>query len=182
MKCRRYERLIQKKLDGLLSERDESALAAHLATCRRCREAMGDYEWIAQGIATQSQVEEVGLSGEVMARIREEGRGLRIWRPAAAIAAAAVVVITLGILFSLREEHTDRPAAAGGGPGQGEVIPTQGKGPRLFADIDIGMPDVVGNLRPSVEDNVRTLRMDAVTTRKALAKAFDEIARELPLI
>ena len=177
MKCRRWEKLIQKKLDGRLTDREGSALAAHLEACPQCREALGDYEGIARGLAAQAHGEEVRLSSEVMARIREEGRFFRI-RPLAVAAAAAVAVIGLGILFALRkgEVGTER---------NGSVTVQKAASPEVthfMVVADFRVPDLLEDSQRACSENVRTLRMDVVTTKEALAKAFTEIARDLPLI
>jgi len=182
MTCRRYERLIQKKLDGEMTEREEKALASHLEACASCRETLADYEWIARGLATQACGEEAGLTNDVMTRIRGEGRHLRIRPWAIAAAAAAVAVIALGLLFAFQKDSTTGQVAEKEEVVPVEVIPEQPGSILQLVRIDIDVPDVLGNTERVYQENMRTLRMDVATTKEALAKAFDEIARELPLI
>ena len=187
MKCWDSEKLIQKKLDGEISEEELRLLGEHLHRCRRCAQALADYEWIARTRAADALSEgarPVGvLSRDVMARLRdqspvEEKRPRWRFAPAfAAVAASLVLVLGLAVL--------GRMGRAGDRPG---VPPPKDDQPaseiaEWLPDLSaIETPDILKQSDLFLTQNIETLKADAETTRDALAKAFGELTRDFPLI
>ena len=70
--CESYIEKIMDSIDGLLNERDEQALQAHLAVCEGCRGLHESYRNIQDGILDLEEEPPDGLSGAVMSAIRQE--------------------------------------------------------------------------------------------------------------
>ena len=95
-----------------------------------------------------------------------------------AAAMAACLVIGIMLLLADRPDGLGPPAphlSSHDAP-PGLVMP--------LADVfdDIRPPNVLEQSELFLADNVRTLRKDARTTRKAIADAFEKFAREVPLM
>lgn len=185
MRCRQCERLIQKKLDGDISEKESVLLAEHLAGCAACRTALADYEWIAGTLAAEAPREEESISVAVMSRIRTPHRR---FRPGLVIAAAvAAAILVTGALLMMKAINHSRTTQ---NVDQQVVQERDGRrqapvhGPSKLADVKKQFVelDVVGKGQTMIEDNVETLRADAQTTRDALAETLEDFTRDFPLL
>ena len=54
MKCRRFEKMISKHLDGRLAPKKESALQRHLAECPACRRRLEEYRLIREDLSAET--------------------------------------------------------------------------------------------------------------------------------
>ena len=186
MRCRQCERLIQKKLDGDISEKERAQLEEHVAACAACRAALADYDWIAGTLAAEAPPQEESISVAVMERIRT--RPPR-FRPAPMIAAAAVAAAILLAAAVLMMKAIDRPESSANGDRvtverADDVSDTTPRElPRLL-DVTrhVADLDVVGKSQTAFADGVETLKDDVQTTRNALAETFEDFTRDVPLL
>lgn len=98
--CEKYIDLIQRSVDGELSEGEKDILNAHLAACPGCKAIYDTYEHIQKGIMEGEEAPPAALSGAVMKAIcrEKEERKPLTWLKRSKftlIAAAAVLVIFL---------------------------------------------------------------------------------------
>lgn len=102
MRCKKANRLLSEKLDGMLSPRENAALAKHLDQCPACRRRLTDYMQLDAALADLEQTPPAALQQNIMAEIaasqpqrapRQSRRFL--WGPGTAVAAAAAVLLLL---------------------------------------------------------------------------------------
>ena len=92
MNCENALELMNRELDGALTEAESAALQAHLDACPDCRETWRQLHEL-DALLQESELEPpAALHDGVMRAIRQEQKRKprRAWVPAAAIAAAAV--------------------------------------------------------------------------------------------
>jgi len=186
MRCRQCERLIQKKLDGDISETERARLEEHVADCPDCRAALADYEWIAGTLAAEAPPEEESISVGVMDRIRAPRRRFRL---APAIAAAAVAAAILLAVAVLTMKAIDGPQSSSNGGGvtverAGDGRETTPRDIQRLPDLtrQVAELDVVGKSQTALTDSVETLKEDVETTREALEETFKDFTRDFPLL
>ena len=98
MNCENALELMNRELDGALTEAESAALRAHLDACPDCRETWRQLHEL-DALLQESELEPpAALHDGVMRAIRQEQKRKprRAWLPAAAIAAAAVLVLLAG--------------------------------------------------------------------------------------
>ena len=98
MNCENALELMNRELDGALTEAESAALQAHLDACPDCRETRRQLHEL-DALLQESELEPpAALHDGVMQAIRQEKkqRSRRAWVPAAAIAAAAALVLLAG--------------------------------------------------------------------------------------
>ena len=97
MNCENALELMNRELDGALTEAESAALQAHLDACPDCRETWRQLHEL-DALLQESELEPpAALHDGVMRAIRQEQRKpRRAWLPAAAIAAAAALVLLAG--------------------------------------------------------------------------------------
>ena len=98
MNCENALELMNRELDGALTEAESAALQAHLDACPDCRETWRQLHEL-DALLQESELEPpAALHDGVMQAIRQEKkqRSRRAWVPAAAIAAAAALVLLAG--------------------------------------------------------------------------------------
>lgn len=98
MNCENALELLNRELDGALTEAESAALRAHLDACPDCRETWRQLHEL-DALLQESELEPpAALHDGVMRAIRQEQKRKprRAWLPAAAIAAAAVLVLLAG--------------------------------------------------------------------------------------
>ena len=98
MNCKNALELMNRELDGALTEAESAALRAHLDACPDCRETWRQLHEL-DALLQESELEPpAALHDGVMQAIRQEKkqRSRRAWVPAAAIAAAAALVLLAG--------------------------------------------------------------------------------------
>lgn len=102
MRCKKANRLLSEKLDGMLSPRENAALAKHLDQCPACRRRLTDYMQLDAALADLEKEPPAALQQNIMAEIaanqpqwapRQPRRFL--WGPGTAVAAAAAVLLLL---------------------------------------------------------------------------------------
>jgi len=198
--CRDVEPQLSLLVDGLLTADEQEAVRAHVAGCPVCRGVLTDLERIgraAKALGSMTPPDHVWL--EVAGRIRMEPSPLAPPRPApapAAIAqwiglAAALVIITLGSYFFLRETPAPTPPArASNVPASGTVeavaeeltLATQHY-ERAITELETLARSGGGALDPAVattvEQSIRTLDQAISDVRGALStEPGNELARE----
>ena len=98
MNCENALELMNRELDGALTEAESAALQAHLDACPDCRETWRQLHEL-DALLQESELEPpAALHDGVMREIRQEQKRKprRAWLPAAAIAAAAALVLLAG--------------------------------------------------------------------------------------
>ena len=98
MNCENVLELMNRELDGALTEAESAALRAHLDACLDCRETWRQLHEL-DALLRESELEPpAALHEGVMREIRQEQKKKprRAWVPAAAIAAAAALVLLAG--------------------------------------------------------------------------------------
>ena len=98
MNCENALELMNRELDGALTEAESAALRAHLDACPDCRETRRQLHEL-DALLQESELEPpAALHDGVMQAIRQEQKKKprRAWIPAAAIAAAAALVLLAG--------------------------------------------------------------------------------------
>ena len=98
MNCENALELMNRELDGALTEAESAALRAHLDACPDCRETWRQLHEL-DALLQESELEPpAALHDGVMQAIRQEQKKKprRAWIPAAAIAAAAALVLLAG--------------------------------------------------------------------------------------
>lgn len=102
MRCKKANRLLSEKLDGMLSPRENAALAKHLDQCPACRRRLTDYMQLDAALADLEQTPPAALQQNIMAEIaasqpqRAPQQSRRfLWGPGTAVAAAAAVLLLL---------------------------------------------------------------------------------------
>ena len=98
MNCENALELMNRELDGALTEAESAALRAHLDACPDCRETWRQLHEL-DTLLRESELEPpAALHEGVMREIRQEQKKKprRAWVPAAAIAAAAALVLLAG--------------------------------------------------------------------------------------
>ena len=178
MKCKAFEELIQKKLDGDIAPDDRRRLEGHLADCADCRKALSQHEWIAETLAAASPAGEARVSAAVMERIRARRPRLQ-WGLAVAAAAACVVLAVL-VLVGRSASKPTQPSVTIARQAGTISVRVQALVSRAIPPIET--PDVLGASRSVLEHNVETLKEDARTTREMLAGTIEEFTRDLPLL
>jgi len=188
MRCRQCERLIQKKLDGDISETERAQLEEHVAGCAGCRAALADYEWIAGTLAAEAPPEEESISVAVMDRIRSRRPRFR-FAPAIAAAVAAAILLAVAVLTM---KAIDAPESSSNGDRVTVEQSDDGRGttPRdipRFPDVkkqlaEVAELNLVGKSQTAFADSVETLKDDVQTTRNALAETFEDFTRDVPLL
>ena len=61
MRCKKANRLLSEKLDGMLSPRENAALAKHLDQCPACRRRLTDYMQLDAALADLEQTPPAAL-------------------------------------------------------------------------------------------------------------------------
>ena len=106
MRCKKANRLLSEKLDGMLSPRENAALAKHLDQCPACRRRLTNYMQLDAALADLEKEPPAALQQNIMAEIaanqpqwapRQPRRFL--WGPGTAVAAAAAVLLLLLGMF-----------------------------------------------------------------------------------
>lgn len=107
MTCSQFDLLIQQKLDGDLTPREQAALDAHLAGCEACRRAWEEYQSLGQAAGAwarrpvlESDPGEV-FTARVMARIAAQAPApapMPLWSRLV-LAGVAVVLLVCAYLF-----------------------------------------------------------------------------------
>ena len=98
MNCENALELMNRELDGALTEAESAALRTHLDACPDCRETWRQLHEL-DALLWESELEPpAALHEGVMQEIRQEQKKKprRAWVPAAAIAAAAALVLLAG--------------------------------------------------------------------------------------
>lgn len=98
MNCENALELMNRELDGALTEAESAALRAHLDACPDCRETWRQLHEL-DALLRESELEPpAALHEGVMREIRQEQKKKprQAWVPAAAIAAAAALVLLAG--------------------------------------------------------------------------------------
>ena len=122
MRCKKANRLLSEKLDGMLSPRENAALAKHLDQCPACRRRLTDYMQLDAALADLEKEPPAALQQNIMAEIaanqpqwapRQPRRFL--WGPGTAVAAAAAVLLLLLGSGKLMLPAGNETAVASGG-------------------------------------------------------------------
>ena len=113
MNCENALELMNRELDGALTEAESAALRAHLDACPDCRETWRQLHEL-DALLRESELEPpAALHEGVMREIRQEQtrKPHRAWVPAAAIAAAAALVLVEQIFAQTGAKTPDEAAA-----------------------------------------------------------------------
>jgi len=112
--CSEIKELLSPYLDGELPEAQHRVVAEHLAACRDCARELDEFAQIDRiaAAATPGATEDewAGVWNTIQAAGLPRPRARRWLRPAMSFAAAAVLLIALGVATIL---HTSNSAAAG---------------------------------------------------------------------
>ena len=130
MNCENALELMNRELDGALTEAESAALRAHLDACPDCRETWRQLHEL-DALLQESELEPpAALHGGVMQAIRQEKkqRSRRAWVPAAAIAAAAALVLLAGRagLIALPGFEKDSTVTVNGGSAVEQIFTQTG--------------------------------------------------------
>jgi len=157
-------------VDGTLAARDRASVEAHLAECAACRAAVGELRSLSAAAASLPKSIEPGrdLWGGIETRIRRRAtwnvQRLR-WR--AALAAAAVLVIALGVYRLLP------PSTARDRPGRGWAA-VQADFDRATNELGLILAAERERLRPEtvalLERNLAVIDAAIAESRAALAR------------
>ena len=99
MTCEEALELLSGHLDGETTPEEEALLQAHLGGCPSCREVLGAYEEMQQGLTALEAEPPAELHQRIMEAVRSQPAARRsrahLWRTGGTIAAAAVVALVL---------------------------------------------------------------------------------------
>ena len=121
MSCERYLDLISARLDGELTQGEETELQAHLSECPACRAIARDLDGVHSAVAGLGEVEAPEeLSRRVMEGVRAQKRSARrrMVRRAAGVAACLVLCVGLYRLTDGGKSTSGDLASGGAAPAQ----------------------------------------------------------------
>lgn len=170
MRCRTAERRLSDGLDGALAPRAAARLERHLRTCPSCRshrDALVRIQAASRLPAGRGPEDWAGFERRLEARLDawEAGRGGRVpapfaWRPRAAIAAAAALLLAgaaLWVFLARGRPETGSYAWVPSADGIAPLIREAETDPGLEGDVARYLSDSLAELAPAVDADAAAL-------------------------